>query len=109
MNLSQSFKIKLGLFLVVTLTFIVGFVLNITSDQSIYNENLNIVPSWQNSKSKAFIIFMNIISNIFNPVICAGYVALFWLISSKKMQILVFLVWFIFVSWLLTILKLIIQ
>lgn len=85
MALMDSSKIKLGLFLLSASTFIVAFVLNITSDSSLYNADLNIVPSWQKDASKGFIIFMNIISNIFNPVICAGYVALFWLISSKKM------------------------
>ena len=109
MNFDKKIKIRIILASVTTATFVIAFVLNITSDQALYNADLNVVPSWQNDKSKAFIIFINIISNIFNPVICAGYVALFWLISSKKMQILVFLVWFIFVSWLLTILKLIIQ
>jgi hypothetical protein len=109
MSFTTPEKIRMTLAIITTTLFIIGFVINITSDQSLYNADLNVVPSWQKDKSKGFIIFMNIISNIFNPVICAGYVALFWLISSKKMQIFVFLVWFIFVSWLLTILKLIIQ
>jgi hypothetical protein len=52
---------------------------------------------------------MNIISNIFNPVICVGYIAIFWLISSRKLEIMVFLVWFILLSWLLTIMKVAIQ
>jgi len=86
--------------------FLIGFVLNITIDNPLYNANLNIVPTWQDKLgSSGFITFMNIISNIFNPVICAGYIAIFWLISYRKLEILVFLVWFIFLSFLLSILK----
>lgn len=92
--------------------FLIGFILNITSDTALYNINLNVVPSMQANSSlgsSAFLGFMNVISNIFNPVICVGYVALFWLISSRKLEIMVFLVWFILLSWLLTILKVAIQ
>jgi hypothetical protein len=92
--------------------FLAGFIINITSDTSLYNVDLNVVPGMQENSalgSHAFLTFMNIISNIFNPVICAGYVAIFWLISSRKLEIMVFLIWFIFLSWVLTILKLAIQ
>lgn len=95
-----------------SILFITGFVINITSDTALYNVDLNVVPGMQNSSSwgsSGFIAFMNVISNIFNPVICAGYIALFWLISSRKLEIMVFLVWFIFLSWVLTILKSLIQ
>jgi len=87
-------------------------VVNITSDEPLYNIDLNVVPSMQNNNSlgsTAFIDFMNVISNIFNPVICAGYVVIFWLISSRKLEIMVFLVWFILLSWVLSILKELIQ
>lgn len=92
--------------------FIAAFVVNITSDDPLYNIDLNEVPLMQDNKSlgsAAFIGFMNVISNIFNPVICAGYVAIFYLISSRKLEIMVFLVWFIFLSWLLSIVKELIQ
>lgn len=95
-----------------TLLFAAGFIINITSDTALYNVDLNVVPDMQANGSlgsTAFLNFMNVISNVFNPVICAGYVALFWLISSRKLEIMVFLVWFIFLSWLLTILKMAIQ
>jgi hypothetical protein len=95
-----------------TIIFIIGFVINITSDTSLYNVDLNVVPDMQNNSSlgsTAFINFMNVISNFFNPVICAGYVTLFWLISSRKLEIMVFLTWFIFLSWLLSVLKMSIQ
>jgi hypothetical protein len=103
---------RLSLCLVSTLFFIASFALNLTSATSLYNVDLNIVPGMQDNASlgsTAFIDFMNIISNIFNPVICAGYVALFWLISCKKLEVMVFLVWFIFLSWILAVLKMSIQ
>ncbi len=103
---------RLLLALITSISFTVGFILNITSDTALYNLDLNVVPKMQSNDilgSKGFIDFMNVISNVFNPVICAGYVALFWLISSRKLEIMVFLVWFIFLSWLLAILKMAIQ
>jgi hypothetical protein len=93
---------------IVSFFFLAGFVVNLTSDKSIYNANLNVVPVMQENdslKSKPFLIFMNVISNIFNPVICAGYIVVFWLISYRKLEIMVFLVWFIFLSFLLSIMK----
>ena len=71
-----------------SLLFLAGFIINITSDTALYNYDLNVVPWMQDNASlgsSAFLTFMNIISNIFNPVICAGYVAIFWLISSRKL------------------------
>lgn len=103
---------RFTLAVIASVLFLVGFVINITSDTSLYNVDLNVVPGMQDNSSlgsSAFIGFMNVISNVFNPVICAGYVALFWLISSRKLEIMGFLVWFIFLSWLLSILKTAIQ
>lgn len=110
--MTQPSTQRLILALSSSLFFLIGFILNITSDTALYNVDLNVVPSMQTNpslSSSAFIVFMNIISNIFNPVICVGYVALFWLISSRKLEIMVFLIWFILLSWLLTILKVTIQ
>ncbi len=110
MDLLQNKRLLLAL--LTSLFFIIGFILNITSDTALYNLDLNVVPDMQNNNvlgSKGFINFMNVISNIFNPVICAGYIALFWLISSRKLEIMVFLVWFIFLSWVLAMLKMAIQ
>ena len=93
---------------ITTAFFIAAFVLNITSNQALYNFNLHKVPILQNNHalgSKAFITFMNIISNIFNPVVCAGYILIFYLVSYRKLEILCFLIWFIFLSWVLSILK----
>jgi hypothetical protein len=84
----KSLKARIILFSITTLLFIVGFVVNIISNQALYNFNLNEVPIWQNNAvigSHGFIVFMNVISNIFNPVVCAGYILLFFLISYRKL------------------------
>ena len=87
--------------------------MNIAYREQLFNVNLNVVPHWQNENaflgSGAFIWIMNLVSNIFNPVVCAGYILLFLLISHRKMEILVFLIWFIFLSFILSILKTTIQ
>ena len=104
--------IKLILVILTAVFFIAGFVLNITSDQSLYNEDLNIVPIWQANSvlgSTGFLDFMNIVSIVFDPPVCAGYLALFWLLSSRRLEIMVFLVWFTFMCWILAILKSAIQ
>jgi hypothetical protein len=74
--------------LITAIIFIAAFVINITSDDSLYNIDLNVVPAMQDNSSlgsTVFLNFMNVISNIFNPVICAGYIVIFWLISSRKL------------------------
>lgn len=48
--------------------------------------------------SGAFIFVMNVASNLFNPIVCAGYVMAFYLLSHRRFEILVFLIWFIFLS-----------
>ena len=109
----QSFRKKsmphrIGIMITATVFFLAAFVLNITSNQALYNYNLNVVPILQSNPSlgsPAFLSFMNVISNIFNPVVCAGYIFIFYLISYRKLEILCFLVWFIFLSWVLSILK----
>ena len=52
---------------------------------------------------------MNIVSNLFNPILCAGYVMAFYLLSHRRFEILVFLIWFIFLSVFLTFMKSLIQ
>ena len=73
---------------VTTFLFIVSFVLNITSNQALYDYNLNVVPIMQNDyvmKSHAFITFMNVISFVFDPMICAAYIFIIYLISYRKL------------------------
>jgi len=94
--------------IIITIVFIPAFVLNITSNTSIYNKNLNIVSEWQANtfmSNSNFIDFINIVTNLFNPIICAAYIGLFWIISSRKLEIMVFLVWFIFISFITALLK----
>lgn len=103
---------RLLIFIITTIIFIAAFVINIVMNTPLYNVNLNVVPIIQNSAgwgSYSFLAFMNVISNLFNPIVCAAYIILFWLISYRKLEILVFLVWFIFLSWILSILKMIFQ
>ena len=49
--------------------------------------------------------FMNLISILMDPPVCSGYIALIWLLSARRLEIMVFLLWFIFESWLLSIIK----
>lgn len=87
--------------LISTVFFLIAFILNISSNQALFNYNLKVVPDLQNHPffgSEPFIVFMNLCSNLFNPIICAGYILVFYVISHRKLEILVFLVWFIFLS-----------
>jgi len=52
---------------------------------------------------------MNIISNLFNPTVCAGYIIIIYICTCRKLEILVFLVWFTFLSFVLSLLKQVIQ
>jgi hypothetical protein len=103
---------RLLIFILTTIFFLCGFVLNIVMNQPLYNTNLNIVPKIQTSEgwgSQAFIVFMNVVSNVFNPVVCAGYIVIFFIVSYRKLEILVFLIWFVFLSWILSLMKMIFQ
>ena len=48
---------------------------------------------------------MNLVSVLLDPPVLAAYLALIWLFSYRRLEIMVFLVWFIFMSWVLSILK----
>lgn len=104
----QSFKTRLAILVVTSILFIVCLVLNITSNQALYNVNLNVIPQWQNNHvmaSHGFQVFMNVVSFVFDPMICAAYIIVIYLISYRKLEILAFLIWFFFLSWILGILK----
>lgn len=84
----KSLSERIIILAVTTVFFIVGFVLNITSNASLYNYNLDVVPYWQENSvlgSHAFLTFMNVVSNVLNPTLCAGYLALFYLITYRKL------------------------
>lgn len=86
-NMTVS-RAQLIAFLVAAALFLAGFVINLTSDQSLYNADLNLVPEWQSSTflgSSGFIVFMNIVSMVFDPPVCAAYLLLFWLLSSRRL------------------------
>lgn len=104
----NNFTKKLIMLIICSVMFLAGFVLNITSSQALFNYNLNVVPILQSNptlSSDAFVVFMNVVSNIFNPILCAAYIVIFFLISYRKLEILIFLIWFIFLSWVLSLLK----
>lgn len=93
-----------------TLLFLAAMSLNITTNTPLFNLHLNAIPHWQDAlDNKGFIFFMNVMSNLFNPVVCAAYIGLIWIVSHRKLEIMVFLVWFIFVSWVLTLLKMVLK
>lgn len=54
-------------------------------------------------------VFMNLVSVLFDPPVCAGYLAALWLFSARRLEIMVFLLWFIFMSWVLSVMKCLIQ
>ena len=84
----KAFKKRLSIFLGTTALFIGGFVVNVVINKAAYNANLNFIPNIQNSSfwgNGFFVDCMNIISNIFNPIICAGYILVFLLISYRKL------------------------
>ena len=79
---------RLLIFVLTTVFFICAFVLNILMNEPLYNTNLNVVPKLQTDNvlgSHAFLVFMNIVSNVFNPVVCAGYIVIFFIVSYRKL------------------------
>lgn len=101
---------RMGVFLVTTALFIGGLVLNITSYGALFDVSLRVMPEMQKDiGSEGLTIFMNIVSNIFNPTVCAGYIILIYVLTCRKLDILVFLVWFTFLSFVLSLLKQVLQ
>ena len=82
MPVSRSTKLLLP----ATLFFLAALTLNITTSTPLFNLHLNTMPQWQETlNNKGFIFFMNIMSNLFNPVVCAAYIALLWIVSHRKL------------------------
>ena len=103
-------QMRLTVLLVTSLLFIAGLVLNITSYNALFQVSLELQPKLQEDiGSEGLTIFMNIISNLFNPTVCAGYIILIYICTCRKLQILVFLLWFTFLSFVLSLLKQVIQ
>lgn len=87
---------------------LIGFVMNIIMNTAPFNYNLQVVPGLQENGflgSSGFLILMNIFSNLLNPIVCAGYILFFYLFSNRKLEVLIFLMWFIILSVLLSFLK----
>lgn len=104
----QTFKWRLAILISATVLFVVSFVLNITSCQALYDYNLNVVPLLQSGPimgSYSFMYFMNVVSLVFDPNVCALYIFIIYLITYRKLQIIAFLLWFFLMSWILGILK----
>ncbi len=84
----QTLKLRLIILSITSLIFLTSFVLNITLSQPLYDYNLNVVPILQSNPSlgsSAFMTFMNIISLVFDPMICAGYIFIIYLVSYRKL------------------------
>jgi hypothetical protein len=84
----QSLKLRLIILITTSIIFIVSFVLNITLSQPLYDYNLNVVPLLQNNPvlgSSSFMTFMNVVSLVFDPMVCAAYIFIIYLISYRKL------------------------
>lgn len=104
----KTFILRLAVLIVTSILFIVSFGLNVAISLPLYYYNLDVVPVLQANSvmgTSAFMTFMNLVSLIFDPMVCAGYIFIIYLISYRKLEILAFLLWFFFLSWFLGIMK----
>lgn len=79
---------KFVILVITTLALLGGLAANIWAKEAPFNYNLKIVPEMQNNSflsSSPFIIVMNIVSNLFNPILCAGYILALYVLSHRKM------------------------
>lgn len=80
-------KNKILILFITTCIAIPAFIVNTWFNWQLYKVNLNVVPEWQAGAvlgSKGFLIVMNIVSNVFNPIVCAGYIMAFYLLSHRR-------------------------
>ena len=104
----QTLGLRAGILAITGVIFIVSFVMNVIFSLPLYYYNLQIVPIWQNNpvmSTHGFMVFMNIVSLLFDPMICAGYIFIIYLISYRKLEIVAFLLWFFVLGWFLGIMK----
>ena len=86
--------------------FVVGFVFSFVYYPPVFSKSTEITISLQtNITSKVFQFLMNIVSNLFNPVVCAGYILILYLLTARKLEVVAFLIWFLFLSWMISLLK----
>ncbi len=104
--MSEFRALQIGVLLTTSMLFVAGLVLNITSYNALFQISLDVMPQMQQDiGSDGLTIFMNVISNLFNPTVCAGYIIIIFVATCRKLDILVFLVWFTFLSFVLSLLK----
>jgi capsular polysaccharide biosynthesis protein len=66
--------------------FIIGFVFSFVYYPPVFDLSIRVIINMQASiTNKGFIVFMNIISNLFNPVVCAGYILILYLLTARKL------------------------
>ncbi|KAL4494585.1 hypothetical protein ABPG72_004487 [Tetrahymena utriculariae] len=100
---TKKSNILLGLSI---LLIVLSTILNILFQNTIFNTSLDVQQSIQkNMKSEFLKFFMNIISNFVNPTIVVGLLILIFAFSRKKFEILNFLLYFAFVSYVCSIMK----
>lgn len=78
---------KLLLLSISSLAMLGAFIVNTWYNWEMYKYNLNVVPGMQGNVvlgSSGFLVFMNIVSNLFNPIVCAGYIMAFYLLSHRR-------------------------
>ncbi|EAS03698.1 PAP2 superfamily protein (macronuclear) [Tetrahymena thermophila SB210] len=97
----SNILLGLSIFLIVLST-----ILNILFQNTIFNTSLDVQQSIQKNMDVEFLKFlMNIISNFVNPTIVIGLLILIFAFSRKKFEILNFLLYFAFVSYICSIMK----
>ena len=104
----KTLVLRLTVLILTSILFVVSFGLNVAISLPLYYYNLDVVPKLQANSvlgSSAFMTFMNLVSLLFDPMVCAGYIFIIYLISYRKLEILAFLLWFFFLSWFLGIMK----
>lgn len=80
-------KNKILILLITTTAVIPAFIVNTWFNWQLYKVNLNVVPEWQAGDvlgSHGFLAVMNVVSNVFNPIVCAGYIMAFYLLSHRR-------------------------
>lgn len=66
--------------------FVIGFVFSFVYYPAVFNKSTQITIDLQQSiTSHSFQTFMNVISNLFNPVVCAGYILILYLLTARKL------------------------
>ena len=82
------FMVRFIILITTSIALLGGLAVNIWARDAPFNYNQQIVPKMQANSflsSDFFIILMNIVSNLFNPIACAGYILAFYVISHRKM------------------------